>query len=73
MGPYSFGERIYYYFGQVLGIVVFLMIPLGIRKKNLTKEDDYKTSGLVIFIGVLLTIISIYLNIIGTNILLIFL
>jgi len=72
VGPYSLIERIYYFFGLVLGIVSFLLVPLGIRKKNLIRQDNYKTSRPVFVVGILLIIISIFINIISTYLIIIY-
>ena len=64
---FIFGNFILGLAGIVIGSIIFLIIPMSIRKKNLLKNDSFKTSFVLQTLGILLTISSVFVNILSIS------
>lgn len=62
LNSFIFGDFILGLAGIVIGSIVFLIIPMSIRKKNLLKDDNFKTPIILQALGILLIISSIIVN-----------
>ena len=62
LDSFIFGDFILGLAGIVIGSIIFLIIPMSIRKKNLLKDDNFKTSFIIQALGILLIISSIIVN-----------